>query len=125
MTGRLAGKRIAITGGVTNIGREAVRLFLAEGARVVVGDLNEAAGRALVEESGASVRFIKTDVDANVLNYTQTAMQGFPTTAEGRARLAAAAPEQPPAPAALEGAPRVTPPATDGTAAPAPRAIEN
>ncbi len=62
MIGRLAGKRIVITGGVTNIGREAVRLFMAEGARVVVGDLNEAAGRALVEESGASVHFIKTDV---------------------------------------------------------------
>jgi NAD(P)-dependent dehydrogenase (short-subunit alcohol dehydrogenase family) len=64
MAGRLAGKRIIITGGVTNIGAEAVRLFVAEGARVVIGDIDEAAGRAAAERHGAAVRFLRVDVAA-------------------------------------------------------------
>jgi len=62
MTGRLTGKRILITGAVGNIGKEAVRHFLAEGARVVIGDLDAAAGRAVVQELGAGVDFIQVDV---------------------------------------------------------------
>ncbi len=62
MSGRLKDKRILITGAVANIGREAVLSFVREGARVVVGDRDEAAGRALQEELGETVRFVKTDV---------------------------------------------------------------
>lgn len=61
MTGRLAGKRIIITGAVSNIGKEAVRSFVAEGARVVIGD-RDAAGIETAREFGASVHFIKVDV---------------------------------------------------------------
>jgi NAD(P)-dependent dehydrogenase (short-subunit alcohol dehydrogenase family) len=62
MTGRLQDKRIIITGAVDNIGKEAVRAFLAEGARVVIGDINETAGRAVAAEFGAAVQFLKVDV---------------------------------------------------------------
>jgi dihydroanticapsin dehydrogenase len=62
MSDRLQGKRIIITGAVDNIGKAAVRAFLAEGARVVVGDINEPAGRALANALGAAVHFLAVDV---------------------------------------------------------------
>lgn len=61
MAGRLSGKRIIITGAVSNIGRAAVRAFVAEGARVVIGDRNEA-GAATAGELGEAARFVKVDV---------------------------------------------------------------
>ncbi len=62
MVGRLDRKRIIITGGVNNIGKEAARQFVAEGAKVVIGDINETAGRATVAELGPSTHFVKVDV---------------------------------------------------------------
>ncbi|HVJ41904.1 MAG TPA: SDR family NAD(P)-dependent oxidoreductase [Dongiaceae bacterium] len=61
MSGRLAGKRIIITGAVSNIGKEAVRSFVEEGARVVIGDRDEA-GASTASSFGSSVTFIKVDV---------------------------------------------------------------
>lgn len=62
MSARLSGKRIALTGGVANIGREVVRAFLAEGARIVVGDVNADAGAVLQREMGVAVHFVRVDV---------------------------------------------------------------
>lgn len=62
MANRLDGKRIIITGAVGNIGRAAVEAFLAEGARVVVGDVDAGRGTALADALGGSVRFVPTDV---------------------------------------------------------------
>jgi len=62
MARRLAGKRIILTGGVANIGREVVRAFLQEEARVVVGDISTEAGAKLQEEMGSSLLFKKVDV---------------------------------------------------------------
>jgi len=61
MAGRLVGKRIIITGAVSNIGKEAVRGFVAEGARVVIGDRDDA-GAATAREFGDAAHFIKVDV---------------------------------------------------------------
>jgi len=61
MTDRLKGKRIIITGAVSNIGKEAVRQFVAEGARVVIGD-RDAAGADTAAEFGPAVSFIQVDV---------------------------------------------------------------
>lgn len=61
MSGRLSGKRIIITGAVDNIGKEAVRGFVTEGARVVIGDRDER-GAATAHEFGGAVHFIKVDV---------------------------------------------------------------
>jgi NAD(P)-dependent dehydrogenase (short-subunit alcohol dehydrogenase family) len=61
MTGRLAGKRIIITGAVNNIGREAAKSFVAEGARVVIGDRDDAGART-ARDLGAAAHFVKVDV---------------------------------------------------------------
>lgn len=65
MTARLQGKVALVTGAAGGIGRESVRAFAAEGARIVAVDANEAAGRALVEEIGAAggaIAFTRADV---------------------------------------------------------------
>ncbi len=43
---RLKGKVAVITGGGAGIGRATVERFVAEGARVFVGDINDSAGQA-------------------------------------------------------------------------------
>lgn len=77
MSARLAGKRVALTGGVANIGREVVRAFLAEGARVVVGDVNVEAGAALQHEVGAAMQFVRLDVtsEGNVSEFIAAAVR--------------------------------------------------
>ncbi|MFN7950662.1 MAG: SDR family NAD(P)-dependent oxidoreductase [bacterium] len=67
MSQRLEGKVAVVTGGGSGIGREAVLRFLREGAKVVIGDLNEKTAQeamdlAATEGLGANVRFIKTNV---------------------------------------------------------------
>jgi len=60
--GRLDGKVAIVTGGASGIGAATCRRFVAEGARVVVADLNDEAGDAFVRELGAAAAFRHTDV---------------------------------------------------------------
>lgn len=59
---RLANKIAIITGGARGMGAETCRLFVAEGATVVIADLLEAEGLALVEELGQTASFRRLDV---------------------------------------------------------------
>ncbi|SEF57463.1 3alpha(or 20beta)-hydroxysteroid dehydrogenase [Nonomuraea solani] len=58
--GLLDGKVALITGGARGMGAAHVRLFLAEGARVVFGDVLDEEGKALAEETGAT--YVRHDV---------------------------------------------------------------
>lgn len=66
--GRLDGKVALITGGGSGMGREASKLFTAEGARVVVCDVVEEAGKEAVAEvtsAGGEAAFVRADVSSS------------------------------------------------------------
>ncbi len=60
MSGRLEGKVAVVTGGCSGIGLATVRRFAEEGAKVVIGDLDDANGATIVDEIGGL--FVHCDV---------------------------------------------------------------
>jgi NAD(P)-dependent dehydrogenase (short-subunit alcohol dehydrogenase family) len=62
MSDELAGKVAIVTGGASGIGRACVERFVAEGARVVIADVDVDAGEALATALGDAVAFQATDV---------------------------------------------------------------
>ena len=66
MSGRLEGKVVIITGAARGQGAAEARLFAAEGARVVLGDVLHAEGRAVADSIGAAARYVHLDVTDEV-----------------------------------------------------------
>jgi len=60
--GRIHGKIAVVTGGASGIGEGATRLFVREGAQVVIADIQDARGRKLAEELGPASTYLHTDV---------------------------------------------------------------
>ena len=62
MADELAGKVAIVTGGSSGLGRATVERFVEAGARVVIADIDGAAGEALAASLGEVARFQRTDV---------------------------------------------------------------
>ncbi len=62
MTGKLAGKVAAVTGGASGIGLECARIMLANGARVVIVDNNEARLAKAVADLGEGAIALQVDI---------------------------------------------------------------
>ncbi|HIV81965.1 MAG TPA: glucose 1-dehydrogenase [Candidatus Salinicoccus merdavium] len=60
--GRLDGKVAVITGGAGGMGKIHAKLFVAEGAKVVIADLSSSDGEKTAEELGEQAIFIELDV---------------------------------------------------------------
>jgi NAD(P)-dependent dehydrogenase (short-subunit alcohol dehydrogenase family) len=58
----IQGKTALVTGGASGLGAATVRMLAAAGAKVIIGDINEQAGKALAQELGEAVSFVKLDV---------------------------------------------------------------
>ena len=59
---RLDGKVVLISGGARGMGAAHAKLMIAEGAEVVIGDLQDKDGEALAKELGPSVTYVHLDV---------------------------------------------------------------
>lgn len=59
---RLQGKTALITGGSSGLGNAMVRRFVAEGAAVIIADIDDANGQALAAELGQQASFVHLDV---------------------------------------------------------------
>jgi NAD(P)-dependent dehydrogenase (short-subunit alcohol dehydrogenase family) len=62
--GRLDGRVAVVTGAGDGIGRAIAGAFVAEGARVLVAELDAAKGEAAASELGAAASFQQTDVSS-------------------------------------------------------------
>jgi 3alpha(or 20beta)-hydroxysteroid dehydrogenase len=62
MNSALSAKIALISGGASGIGAASARAIIAAGGKVLIGDVDEAAGAALAKELGLSADFIRLDV---------------------------------------------------------------
>ena len=72
---RLKNKVALITGGTSGIGAETARLFIKEGAQVVISGRSEEKGSKLAEELGGNASYCLSDVTKeedikNAISYT-------------------------------------------------------
>src|SRR5215510_3843772 len=58
----IKGKVALVSGGASGLGAATVHMLVSAGARVVIADLNEQAGKALAEELDEAASFVKMDV---------------------------------------------------------------
>lgn len=79
MTKRLEGKVAVVTGAASGIGEATVRRFVAEGCRVVIGDIQEEQGKAIAKELGDSAAFAVCNVtkEDDVANLVDLAIKQF------------------------------------------------
>ena len=73
--GKLENKITIVTGAGSGVGEATAKLFAAEGARVVIADIDDAGGARVTGEIGSAATFRRTDV-------------GVPSEVEGMIKFA-------------------------------------
>jgi len=82
MSERVAGKVVVVTGAASGMGRAGATLLAAEGAKVVVADINEAGGTRVtqaIQDAGGEATFLPLDVRslASVKALVQTTLSHY------------------------------------------------
>lgn len=79
MAGRLEGKVAAITGASSGFGMAAAHLFVAEGCKVVLGDIQQEKGEALAAQLSNSAVFVNCNVTSedDIANLVDTAVKHY------------------------------------------------
>jgi NAD(P)-dependent dehydrogenase (short-subunit alcohol dehydrogenase family) len=79
MTDELAGKVAVVTGGASGLGEGLARRFCAEGAKVLIGDIDRDSGKALAADLGPNAHFVEADVSdiEQVSRLVSTAVERF------------------------------------------------
>lgn len=79
MSERLAGKVAVVTGGVSGMGLAVVEMYVAEGAKVVVADIQAVKGPALENRFAGNVRFCHCDIrnEENIARAVALAVSEF------------------------------------------------
>ncbi len=79
MAGRLEGKVAAITGAASGFGEGAARRFVAEGAKVALGDIQDDKGQAIADELGEDAVYVHCNVtvEDEVAGLIDTAVNTF------------------------------------------------
>ena len=62
--GRVDGKVVIVTGAARGQGEAEARMFAAEGAKVLMGDVLDEQGNAAAESIGAAARYVRLDVSS-------------------------------------------------------------
>jgi NAD(P)-dependent dehydrogenase (short-subunit alcohol dehydrogenase family) len=79
---RLEGKRAIVTGGASGIGKAIVQMFVNEGAKVLVADIDLKAAESLCSELGDKTKFFKINVTSaedfqSLINYCEKEFAGL------------------------------------------------
>jgi NAD(P)-dependent dehydrogenase (short-subunit alcohol dehydrogenase family) len=76
---RLQNQTVLVTGGASGLGSATAEMIVTAGGRVIIADINEAAGKTAAARLGASARFVRTDVtsEADVQNAVATGIKEF------------------------------------------------
>lgn len=74
---RLADKTAIVTGGASGFGAGIARAFAAEGARVMVADINAGAAQAMAEEIGGVPAAVDVAENASVANMAKAALDAW------------------------------------------------
>jgi NAD(P)-dependent dehydrogenase (short-subunit alcohol dehydrogenase family) len=76
---QLEGHVFLVTGGASGLGAACARRFVKSGAKILIADVNDAAGEQLASELGSNAQFVRTDVtqEDSVQNAVDQALQEF------------------------------------------------
>jgi NAD(P)-dependent dehydrogenase (short-subunit alcohol dehydrogenase family) len=79
MTGRVSGKVVVVTGAASGLGEATARLMHAEGAAVLLTDIQDTRGQRVADELGDRARYLHCDVAAepDVANAVEVAVREF------------------------------------------------